>query len=64
MSSHEERHLMACLETPPPEEDTVASLLWHLLQPPKAEDAITVQVTPSRCMTVLPVPYLLPELLR
>lgn len=49
------------LSVPPPADDTVASLLWQMLQPHSAKDCTAVQVTPQRRVVTSPLPYLLTE---
>jgi hypothetical protein len=51
----------ANLAEPPPKDDAVATLLWQLLQPPRMDGALLVQVTPGRRMVVSKLPYLHPE---
>jgi hypothetical protein len=49
------------LSEPPPKDDAIATLLFQLLQPPRIEGALHVQVTPGRRMVVTKLPYLHPE---
>ena len=46
------------LAVPPPADNTVASLLWQMLQPHSAQDCVSVQVSPHRHVVTSPLPYL------
>ena len=45
----------------PPQDDAIATMLWQLLQPPRIEGALHVEVRPGRTMVVTQLPYLHPE---